>query len=65
MGREQPGDVLKLREYDPSVGYISTPEQAVYATVTYVMHHEDFEVGVPVGYVALGLGTVVNFDDGK
>lgn len=47
------GDKLKLREYDPSMGYTGA---VVYVPVTYVLHHEDFPNGVPTGYVVLGLG---------
>lgn len=54
------GDVCDLREYDPSFGYRG---DAIELEVTYLLRHEDFPMGVPVGYVVIGFGTHPNMDD--
>lgn len=46
------GDVLRLREWNPSSGCYGDD---CYRRVTYVLHHEDFPIGLRPGFVCLGL----------
>jgi hypothetical protein len=55
-----PGDVLILREWTPEFGY--TGEETC-RQVSYVLRHEDFPQGVPVGFVVLGFGIMQRTDD--
>lgn len=46
------GDHLTLRYWDPTSG---TYGDTVERVVTFVLHHEDFPLGLQRGYVCLGL----------
>lgn len=57
------GDTCELSEYNPEFGY--TLEPSVGYEITYILKHEDFPQGVPVGFVVLGFGKARNWDDHK
>lgn len=57
----QVGDLIELRLYDPSFGYVAG--ELVSFFVTYVL--KDFDVGLKPGFVVLGFGNLPNQDDGK
>jgi hypothetical protein len=46
------GDICLLREYDPKHGY--TGKDAIERKITYILHNEDFPIGLHLGFVALG-----------
>lgn len=48
------GDICLLREYDPKHGY--TGKDAIERKITYILHNEDFPIGIHLGFVALGFG---------
>lgn len=56
------GDQCVLKLYDPSVGFIACEPQK--REITYILKHEDFPNGVPLGFVVLGFGKD-GYDDGK
>lgn len=60
--RYRVGDVCELRLYDPAFGFRECDPQV--RTITYILRHEDFPNGVPIGYAVLGFGRD-GFDDGK
>lgn len=43
-----------LRQFDPSFGYVD--KAVLRYQITFIMRHEDFPNGVPIGYVILGFG---------
>lgn len=49
------GDIVNLREYDPDFGYTNYARSCPFL-ITFVLAHEDFPNGVPIGYVVLGFG---------
>jgi hypothetical protein len=57
------GDMLILREWTPEHGYISAACEGEIRQVSYVLRHEDFPQGVPVGFVVLGFGIMQESDD--
>lgn len=57
------GDICVLREYNPEHGYVS--QDTVNYPITYVLHHEDFPIGIQRGFVVLGFGVMPGLDDGK
>lgn len=58
------GDRCVLREYDPAgIGYTSEP--SIERQITFVLKHEDFEVGLKPGFVVLGFGLMDVRDDGR
>ncbi len=48
------GDTCTLREFDPSTGF--TGGGPYVREITYILRHEDFPNGVPIGYCVLGFG---------
>lgn len=58
------GDLVKLFAYDPKSGYVDRSVSVSYP-ITYVLHHEDFPIGVPIGFVVLGFGVMPQLDDHK
>lgn len=56
------GDVVRLRHYDPKSGVIDRSNEVCYP-ISYILHHEDFPIGVPVGFVVLGFGVLQEKDD--
>lgn len=46
------GDTVSLKEYDPKVGF--TGHGPYIREITFILRHEDFPNGVPVGYCVLG-----------
>jgi len=48
------GDMVILKRFDPSFGF--TGEHPEMRRITYILRHEDFENGVPIGYCVLGFG---------
>lgn len=55
------GDVCVFREWSPEYGYTNSGQVAY--PVTYVLHYEDFPIGLQPGYVALGFGVMQEKDD--
>lgn len=58
------GDLCAFSEYDPDFGF--TGSGTLGLPITYILYPEDFVPGaIAPGYVVLGFGTLLNFDDGK
>lgn len=55
------GDLVRLREYSHDMGYTGTGEVAF--PISYILRHEDFPNGVPIGYCVLGFGLLREEDD--
>jgi hypothetical protein len=49
----QVGDVLELRHYDPSFGFVGG---RICRRITYILRNEDMPNGVAPGWAVLGLG---------
>lgn len=55
------GDTCIFSQYDPKFGLTGDP--TVEREITFVLTHEDFPPGVPVGYVVLGLVDTKNLNN--
>lgn len=56
------GDLCVFREWSPEFGYVDRDVSVAYP-ISYILHHEDFPIGVPVGFVVLGFGVLQEKDD--